>query len=46
MVGPFDLQQLLALRALSRFRGEGDAHLHWLRGKLNHVLHALAVMVP
>lgn len=46
MVCPFDLQQLPTPRALSRFRGEGDAHLHWLRGKLNHVLHALAVMVP
>ena len=45
-VCPSDRPQLRAPGALSRPRGEGDAHLHWLRGQLNHVLHALAVMVP
>lgn len=38
--------QLLAWATFLRLKEEGGAHLHWLRGKLDHVLHALAVVVP
>lgn len=42
---PLDPPHLLAWTALPRLGGVG-ADLHWLGRKLDHVLHALAVVMP
>lgn len=45
VVCPLDPPHLLAWTALPRLGGAG-ADLHWLGRKLDHMLHALAVVMP